>query len=244
MTHRFFVPADRISGELVCFTEDQRKQMRNVLRLRPGDVAAALDGTGREHLVKIRELSSTEALGEITETRSPDTEPRVRLTLIQGMPKGEKLDFILQKCTEIGVSEFLITETARSVPRVPQAKLPGRLQRWNSIVREAAEQSGRTRLPDVQGIISFDDALARAKTCDAGVIAWEGEHETALLSELPRIRQARQAAYLIGPEGGFTEAEVEAARTRGIVPVSLGARVLRTETAAIVGAALIIYGEE
>jgi 16S rRNA (uracil1498-N3)-methyltransferase len=244
MTHRFFVPADCVREEQVEFTEDQRKQMRNVLRLRAGDVVAALDGSGREFVVKIGELSAGRAAGEILETRTPDTEAPVRLTVIQGLPKGERLDFILQKCTEIGAAEFVIMESARSVPRVASDKLPARLQRWNAIVREAAEQSGRTRLPTVEGILSFDAAVERAKMCDAAFIAWEGERETTLLSRMPRIRRAKSVAYLVGPEGGFTEAEIARAKTGGIAPVSLGPRVLRTETAAMVGAALITYGTE
>lgn len=241
MTHRFFVTADRVSTEEVSFTDDQRKQMRNVLRLRPGDVVAALDGTGREYLVKIRDLSGPTALGDVLETMCPDTEPDVRLTIIQGLPKGEKLDFILQKCTEIGADKFLIMETMRSVPRIAPAKLPARLERWRAIVREAAEQSGRARMPTVEGILSFENALARAKNSNVGIIAWECERETGLISEMPSIRSAQSVAYLVGPEGGFTEEEVTMARAGGIIPVSLGSRILRTETAAIVGAALIIY---
>ena len=242
MMHRFFVTAGCVREEQVEFTEDQRKQMRNVLRLRAGDVVAAQDGSGREFVVKIGELSAGRAAGEIMEIRTPDTEPPVRLTVIQGLPKGEKLDFILQKCTEIGAAEFVIMECARSVPRVASGKLPARLLRWNAIVREAAEQSGRTRLPTVEGILSFEAAVARAKMCDTGFIAWEGERETTLLSRMPRIRLAGTVAYLVGPEGGFTEEEVSRARAEGILPVSLGPRVLRAETAAMVGAALIIYG--
>lgn len=244
MTHRFFVPAECVSEERIEFTDEQRKQMRNVLRLRPGDMVAALDGSGREFVVKITELSAGRAAGEVLQAGTPDTEPPVRLTVIQGMPKGEKLDFILQKCTEVGVSEFLIMETARSVPKLSPERIPGRLQRWNAIVREAAEQSGRARLPGVEGIIPFETALARAKTCDAGLIAWEGERERTLHSQMARIREARTAAYMVGPEGGFTEDEIARAAAEGIVPVSLGPRVLRTETAAMVGAALIIYGAE
>jgi len=241
MTHRFFVPADRISGNQVSFTEDQRRQIRNVLRLRPGDAVVAFDGSGRELVAEIEALDESHALGRVLEIRTPATEPGLRLTLIQGIAKGEKLDFILQKCTEIGAAEFIIVETARSVPRIPQEKMPAKLERWRAIVREAAEQSGRARLPTVDGVIPFRRALARVRNC-AGIIAWEGERALTLSSELPRLVGADRVAYFVGPEGGFTPDEIAAARTEGIVPVSLGPRTLRTETAAVVGAALITYG--
>ena len=241
MAHRFFIPADRISGDIISFTDEQRSQLRNVLRLRAGDSVTAFDGSGREFITEIEALDEKHAVGKVLEIKTPATEPPVRLTIVQSLPKGEKIDLILQKCTEIGVSEFLITETARSVPKIDPNKLPGRLDRWHAVIREAAEQSGRTRLPVVDGIIPFQDALARVKGKDIGLIAWEEETGPTLASMLPRLSEAREIAYFVGPEGGFTSDEVAAAKAAGIVPVSLGPRILRTETAAIVGSALIIY---
>ncbi len=242
MSNRFFVSTESVSADAVSFTREQRRQMRTVLRIRLGDHVCALDGTGREYVVRLREMNEIGATGEILEIRTPETESKIRMTLIQGMPKGEKLDMILQKCTELGTAEFVIAETTRSVPRLPEDRLPGRLRRWNAIVREAAEQSGRTLLPMVDGIVSFEYALAKAKACDVGIIGWENEREKDLMSVLPRLKGARTAAYMVGPEGGFTEAEISAARTAGLISVSLGPRVLRTETAAIVGTALIVLG--
>ena len=242
--HRFYVPADRISGDQVSFEAGQRRQMRSVLRLRPGDFVALLDGSGREYKVQIEILDDTQALGRILEAAEPAVESEVHLTLVQGLPKGEKIDLILQKCTEIGVAEFLVAETARSVPRIPSGKMHSRLERWRAIAREAAEQSGRTRLPAVSGVIPFADALSRTRDTDARIIAWEEEEELSLPSMLPSLAGARRIAYFVGPEGGFTAEEVAAARAEGITAVSLGPRVLRTETAAIAGTALIIYGLE
>lgn len=244
MIHRFFVPADCVSGDQVSFTEDQRKQIRNVLRLRPGDVVGALDDSGREFVTEIQELDDTRALGRVVEIRTPATEASVRLALVQSLPKREKMEFILQKCTEIGVAEFLIMETARSVPKIAPSKVPGRLERWRSIVREGAEQAGRARLPVVDGVVPFRSIPARVRNYDAALIAWEEEEEATLSSELLHLTNANRIAYLVGPEGGFTADEVAAARAEGAIPVSLGQRTLRTETAAIVGTALIVYGLE
>lgn len=240
--HRFFVPASRISGEEIEFAEDQRRQMLNVLRLRQGDLVAAFDGSGREFVAEINVLNGAHALGRIVEVRTPATEPDLDVTLVQSMPKGDKIEIILQKCTEIGVSSFLIMETERSVRRIRPEDMEKNLIRWRAIVREAAEQSGRTRVPSVDGVISFQDALARVKNSGISFIAWENEKEMTLSSALPSLSGAKQVSYLIGPEGGFSAEEIAAARTEGIIPVSLGPRTLRTETAAIVVSALIVYG--
>lgn len=243
MSHRFFVAPECVSENRVTFTEDQRKQLRNVLRLCPGEIVYILDNTGREYVTEIQALDGVEAVGRIVESRYPATEPVMRLTLVQAMPKGEKLDFILQKCTEIGVSEFLIIQTERTVARIPPEKVQTRLERWRAIVREAAEQSGRAFLPIVEGVLPFHEAVARVMKYPAA-IAWEEERSASLLNAVREIGSPHRAAVLIGPEGGFTAAEVDQARERGIIPVSLGPRTLRTETAAIVASALVIYGQE
>jgi 16S rRNA (uracil1498-N3)-methyltransferase len=244
MTHRFFVSPERVSGNQVEFADDQRKQMRNVLRLTPVDQVAALDGSGREYLVELRTLDAGQAAGRILDVSNPATEPRLRLTLIQSLPKGEKLDLILRMCTEIGVSEFIIAETERSVPRIAAEKLPARLDRWSAIIREAAEQSGRTKLPTVEGVLPFREALARARNREVRIIAGEAGGSRQLIPELGRLREADSAALAIGPEGGFTDDEMRAAENEGFLPVSLGPRTLRTETAAIAAAALILCGSE
>jgi len=239
--NRFFVQRAMIECGSVRFSEDQRKQIRNVLRLGAGDVVSVFDGTGTEHTV---ELVSTEpeCAGRINGTRELDTEPRAKLTLVQGLPKGEKTDLIIQKGTEVGVSRFVFINTSRSIPSISADRLPGRLARWRSIAREAAEQSGRGCVPEVDGILSLDQALGMAGR--NGVFAWEQEKATALPQIMPCLAKYGEIFLFIGPEGGFTSDEAQRARDMGAVPVSLGARILRAETAAIVGSALIIYGIE
>jgi len=239
VSHRFFVPSECVSGDRIAFTEYQRKQIKNVLRLDTGEIVYTLDNTGREYVTRIETLDGSQAIGRITEVRFPATEPKLRMSLVQSMPKGERLDLILQKCTEIGVSEFLIIETERTIVRISPDKTQARLERWRAIVREAAEQSGRALLPVVEGVSSFCEAMARAAQQPA-MIAWEGERSTSLLTALQELG-GNELTLFIGPEGGFTTEEVDAARSLGIVPVSLGPRILRTETAAIVASALAIF---
>lgn len=243
MSYRFFTPPECISEGRVVFSEDQRKQLRNVLRLRPGEIVYTLDNTGREYTAEIETLDEARAIGRIVEVRFPATEPETKMILIQAMPKGEKLDFILQKCTEIGVSQFLIIETERTIARIPAGKVEARLDRWRAIVREAAEQSGRALLPVVEGVLPFDKALARAAQVPS-MIASREKGAPNILSALRQRGSPDSVAVLIGPEGGFAPAEVDHARETGIVPVSLGPRTLRTETAAIVASALVVLAQE
>jgi 16S rRNA (uracil1498-N3)-methyltransferase len=240
--HRFYVSPHLISQQQVLFSQAQARQMKNVLRLQVGDIVYVFDGSGNEYATEIQTLDSKQATGRITHVTCPETEPRLRLTLVQGLPKGDKIDFILQKCTEIGVSSFLIVTTSRSVPRIPKEKQAQRIERWQAIVREAAEQSGRVYLPKVCGIVSFDEALSSFS--GRGLIGWEGEKVKTLLSEIGNISLSADITCFIGPEGGFTDEEIDAAIRHGVTPVSLGARVLRAETAAIVASVLLIYGAE
>lgn len=239
--HRFYVPPEQVSGEYVSFTTDQRKQIGSVLRLVPGDLTAVFDGSGIEYTVRIDHLDSQQARGLIIESSTPNVEPSLRFVLAQGLPKGERLDFILQKCTEIGVSEFVIMETRRSVPRIPADRLERRLERWRAIVREASEQSGRTRLPKVKGVIPFDETLSDTGDCDVRLIAWEEAGGNTFDPALPDGTES--VACFIGPEGGFTPEEAGAAQDAGANVVSLGSRILRTETAAVVMASVLIYSQ-
>ena len=238
--NRFYLPPERITEDLVTFTPEQRKQLRNVLRLQPGSRVSVFDGSGAEYLAEIASLDDREATAVIISTSRPDTEPPLRLTLIQGIPKGEKIDLILQKCTEIGVARFLIAETERSITHIPPAKVPDRLDRWRSIVREAAEQSGRVLLPTVEGVLTFKQALTEAQTHAHALIADPTAAEFfEIQCSMLDIRCS--IAVLIGPEGGFTPKELDSARSAGITPVSLGPRILRTETAAVVASALAVF---
>ncbi|MHB0912338.1 MAG: RsmE family RNA methyltransferase [Armatimonadota bacterium] len=227
MAHRFYVPGG-ISEGRVRFEPYQEKQIRSVLRLHEGDTVRVFDKSGREFTARL----AAPGIAEIESEFPPAVEPELGLTLVQALPKGDKIEMILQKCTEIGVSRFMLMETERSVARIPEERLARRMERWRMIVREAAEQSGRARVPEVEGIYTLRDALAASP--EARIIAWEEE-------AAPLHAVSGEAGLFIGPEGGFTEEEVALARELGATSVSLGPRILRTETAAMVASALLIY---
>jgi 16S rRNA (uracil1498-N3)-methyltransferase len=238
--NRFFVSASDIEGDRVQLSREQAHQVRQVLRLKPGDTIVVLDGKGMEYEVSLTTVSHAEAIGQITTSRAAAGEPGVGLTLFQSLLVREKFEWVLQKGTEVGVAEFVPILTSRGLVRTKEI-YEGKLDRWSRIVTEAAEQSHRGRVPKIEPIILFADAFARFVGFDRFLIA--APCQSATLHEvLQGIRRPDPSiALLIGPEGGFTDEEVTMAREKGAIPVGLGPRILRTETAAVVASALILY---
>ncbi len=233
--HRFFLPSEAVSGTVVTFPPESARQIERVLRLKPGDRVVALDGSGREHVVLLDTVGRG-AVGSIECTRPNEAEPVTRLTLYLGLLKGAKFELVLQKCTEVGVSCFVPVATARAVRAEPSVT---RQTRFVAIVREAAEQSGRGLVPQVGEPAPLRDALLHACATGPTVLLWEDERNRRMKDlELPA--ESGSANLFVGPEGGFTAEEVESARRAGAQIVMLGRRILRSETAAIVGAALLL----
>lgn len=241
--HRFFVAPDAVTGSVVTITGDDVHHIARVLRLGPGDVISVLDGTGAEYEVAISELREGAVLGKIRRVTARASEAAAKITIVQGLPKGDKMDLVIQKCTEIGVSTIIPAVTARSVVRLGDGdRAERKAARWRRIAQEAAKQSGRGVVPEVKDIVSLRGALEMAvPAVDLAVIPWELEKGTGLRKVLESRPDARSFAVFIGPEGGFDLSELEVARAAGAVPVSLGPRILRTETAALVVAAAILY---
>lgn len=240
--HRFFVDPGCIREGRASVDGAVARQVSQVLRMRAGESIALLDGAGWEYVVTLSSVSPSRLDGDVVSESYLSGEPRVSVTLYQGVMKGEKLEMVLQKGTELGIAAFVPVVCRRSIPRAAGGRAEARLKRWQSIVREAAEQSGRPRIPVVEAPVSLKDAL----DCARGVtlMAWEGEQEIGLREALSaRLGQARAEGLglLIGPEGGFEPAEVELAVEMGAVPVSLGRRTLRSETAGLAMAAAVMY---
>lgn len=216
--------------------------MRRVLRLSPGDQVTALDGQGTEYTVALVSLRDEGAIGAIQEQSTIDSEPRLHLTLYQALLPREKFEHVLQKATEVGVRGIVPLATERSL--VPAAALDrSRLERWRRIVQEAAEQAGRAVLPDLEEPMPFSEALARQRGQPA-LLAWEHETDISVRQALLGLQRKLRGGHIslfVGPEGGFSQSEAQAARDAGLLVVSLGPRVLRAETAGPVLAALALY---
>jgi len=242
--HRFFVPCDVFSGDEVRLEGDLAHRLSRVLRLEAGAAVVLLDGSGLEHETRLDAVGPRRVAGTVVSRRPGRAEPRVRLVLYQSLVKGERFDWVLEKGTELGVAAFVPLLSRRNVVRAAPGR-PGRSERWRRVVREAAEQCGRCVLPEILPAEGLKEALSEA--ADLRLLLWEGEEALGLAAALRRARPALEAverpavAVLIGPEGGFAAEEVALAREAGAQVVSLGRRILRSETAGIVAAAAVLY---
>ncbi len=239
--NRFFVPLSQFEGNSVRLSAEQAHQVCHVLRLKAGDAIIVLDGAGNEYDVKLTTAHRCEAVGQITDRRKAMGEPAVEIALFQSLLSREKFEWVLQKGTEVGVSRFIPVQTERTLVRARQIDSK-KIVRWQRIVTEAAEQSHRGRIPDIEPAIPFAQALSRLSEFDRSLIAATSGPAGTLTEALAGGDQAMTSvAILTGPEGGFSDDETAQARAAGAVPVNLGPRILRTETAALVVPALVLH---
>jgi 16S rRNA (uracil1498-N3)-methyltransferase len=234
--HRFFVPPESLhDGELI-LRNAQARQIREVLRLRAGDLIVALDNSGAEYHVELTEVGRAAVRGRWVEKIVVAREPRTRVILYQSLLKADKFEWVLQKCTEVGVAEFAPMTTARtvadSISRTKQA-------RWERILIEAAEQAARSKIPILHPLRTLADALKEARARGGpALLPWEQERANDLHAALG---PGEPVHLFIGPEGGFEADEAELARAYGATPITLGPRILRAETAGLVTTSAILY---
>ena len=240
--HRFFVDPRACAGDVARVDGPQAHQLARVLRVRPGERVILLDGAGTEHVVELTTVTPRLVEGIVRETRPSVGEPRLFVTLYQGLATREKMETVIQKATEVGASQIVPVRCERSIVPRGEAVDERRLERWRRIATEAAEQSGRGTVPLVRPPLSLDEALAEAAGAGPLLVAWEGERTRSLAEGLRMaLPSPPHLSLFIGPEGGFAPREIEQAAKLGAVTVSLGPRILRTETAGPVLAALVLY---
>ncbi len=239
--HRFFVAPSCISKAAVYFPMDVSHQIATVLHLRTGQRVLVLDNAGTEHEVELEIVAPRTTEGRILSSHPAGSEPGLRIQLYLGLTQREKFEWILQKCTELGVAGFTPVISSRSLVQSPD-ETGSKRDRWQRILQEAAEQSGRGRIPTLAAALRWEDALARFQSSgDQGLIAWEGEKTASVAQALAAHKSSPRLAVFIGPEGGYSEAEVSQAQAAGLTPVTLGKRILRMETAAVVAVTLILH---
>ncbi len=226
---RFTLAADRVDGTRVTFDGDESRHLARVLRLRPGDTVVATDGAGRDYTVRL-ETVGERATGTVLGVAAGASESPLAITLVQGIPKGDRMEAIVRAATELGVRRVVPALAERTVVRLEPARWRERARRWQRIAREAAKQSRRAVIPEVDAPRPLVDCLATTRA-DLALCVWEGQAPT-LAEALARAGgPPRTAALLVGPEGGLARSEVEAAREGGWTIAHLGPRILRTETA-------------
>ncbi|MGE5678319.1 MAG: 16S rRNA (uracil(1498)-N(3))-methyltransferase [Pseudomonadota bacterium] len=239
--NRFFVNRENIRDDKITVTGEDVQHISKVLRLRQGDRIMLCDGEGMDYLAEILEFDKLSVLTGIIESESSKSEPDIEVILYQGIPKAAKMDMIIQKCTEMGISRIVPVYTARTVVKLESEKDERKkVDRWAKIAEEAAKQSGRGMIPAITMPFDLSGALRDASGLDMVIVPYELAGSLSLKEALQKGK-VKSIGFFIGPEGGFEAEEVIKARGIGAVPVTLGKRILRTETAGIAVLAGIMY---
>ena len=235
---RFF--AD-ITGNEVLISGDEAHHIIDVLRLKPGEKIAVCDGCGNDCVCEISEISGKTVSAKILEKFASTAEAGVKVTLYQGLPKSDKMELIIQKAVELGVCEIVPVETKRCVSKIEPKKADAKTDRWNKISMSAAKQSGRGIIPEIKKPVSFAEAVEMMKSHDFSFAAYEEETENTIKSELQKNKGVKTIGFFIGPEGGIAPEEIEKIKEAGFPTVTLGERILRTETAPLAVLSMIMY---
>lgn len=234
----FFDKKDRSGGQICLHGEDE-KHIKTVLRAKEGEELTLCDGEGMDYQCRISSLADGVQL-EVLSKAPCETEPKTKITLYQGLPKADKMELIIQKCVELGVERIVAVSTERAIVKLDK-KEGKKLERWQKIAEAAAKQSGRGKIPEIGGqVLKFKDAVAEAKRLDGAIIPYEREEKTGL-REFVQNFEGESIGVFIGPEGGFAEEEIALAQENGITPITLGKRILRTETAGMTTTAILLY---
>ncbi|OGC04683.1 hypothetical protein A2276_01745 [candidate division WOR-1 bacterium RIFOXYA12_FULL_43_27] len=239
---RFFIAPSQINNNIAEITGSDARQIQKVLRSKIGDKLIVCDGTEKAYDAEISAINKGTVSLKILRELNEETESTAKITLAQCLPKGSKMDFIIQKSVELGVFDIIPIISERSIPKISD-KSEKKQERWQKIAKEAAEQSGRLIIPQVHPIQSFDDLLKSSNKYDLKMIPWELEKENRLRAKLQMVGTGRDLSLLIivGPEGGFSQNEIKSAKSAGFIPITLGKRILRTETAPIAILSNIFY---
>lgn len=241
--HRFYIAPDMIEGNVARIDKEQARHIEKVLRLKSRDTITAFDGLGYEYLLQIMGRENNCLLAEIIDKVKKDNESNITLSLVQGMAKGDKMDLIIQKAVELGISSIYPLASENSVVRLEGDKADKKVGRWQAIAREACKQCRRNTIPCVHEPLILEQVLDMIDSRTA-IMMYENEDKTALKAVLKDNRDRllnSEIMLIIGPEGGFSSSEVERAREKGVFLAGLGPRILRTETAGIAASSIIMY---
>lgn len=238
---KFFVRPESVSNQRVTIIGADAHHISKVLRMKQGEMIRVADGSGCEYVSELYSISPEEVTALVRQVIPSNQEPPIDVYLFQGLPKGEKFDLIIQKCTEIGIKKIFPLSTQRSIVHLTPEKEEKRRERWQRIAAEAAKQSGRGLVPNVEPLMDLTEALKSLPPDAVVLMPWEGEETTGLKGVLKHLNTSGPIILVIGPEGGFSIEEAETARTLGAVTVSLGPRILRTETAGMAALSMLLY---
>ncbi|WP_279003555.1 16S rRNA (uracil(1498)-N(3))-methyltransferase [[Clostridium] scindens] len=238
----FFVTPSQVEGERIYIEGSDVNHMKNVLRMRPGEAVAISDGDNLKYRCVVEGYEEGRAVLAIQQRIPVDTELPCRIILFQGLPKQDKMELIVQKAVELGASQVVPVATRRSVVKLDEKKAAKKLQRWQQIAESAAKQAGRGYIPQVSSVLSYQEALEKAGELDVLLIPYESaEGMEEARKVVASIAQGQSVGIFIGPEGGFEKEEVDAAIHQGAKAITLGRRILRTETAGLAILSILMF---
>lgn len=241
--YQFFVEEGQICGDRIVITGEDVNHIKNVLRMKIGEEIAVSNGVdGREYRCEVAQLLSDEVVCKLRFIKENDVELPAQVYLFQGLPKADKMELIIQKAVELGVYSVIPVATRRSIVKLDDKKAVAKQNRWQGIAEAAAKQSKRKIIPKIEKVMSFAEALEMAKELEVRLIPYELAEDMSHTKEIiERIREGQKIAIFIGPEGGFDETEIALASEVGVEPITLGKRILRTETAGMTVLAWLMY---
>ena len=233
----------QICGDRIVITGEDVNHIKNVLRMKIGEEIAVSNGVdGREYRCEVAQLLSDEVVCKLRFIKENDVELPAQVYLFQGLPKADKMELIIQKAVELGVYSVIPVATRRSIVKLDDKKAAAKQNRWQGIAEAAAKQSKRKIIPKIEKVMSFAEALEMAKELEVRLIPYELAEDMSHTKEIiERIREGQKIAIFIGPEGGFDEKEIALASEVGVEPITLGKRILRTETAGMTVLAWLMY---
>ena len=240
--HRFFVNKDQIEDKTIRIEGQDAHHIKNVLRMIPGEELLVSDGDKMEYNCVVEALDDDHVLAKIRFVEESGLELSSKIYLFQCLPKSDKMELIIQKAVELGACEIIPVASARCVVKLDAKKEAGKIKRWQGISESAAKQSKRMYVPLVKNVMKFQEALSYARTMDVRLIPYELAKGMAATREtIEKIKPGQSVAVFIGPEGGFEESEIQAAMDQGVLPITLGKRILRTETAGFTVLSILMY---
>lgn len=238
---KFFVTKEQVKEHIEIVGEDA-KHIKTVLRKKEGEELIVCDGEGVDYVCSISCFEENKIIADIIDKQLCQAEPPVKIILFQGLPKADKMELIIQKCVELGIDTIVPVETERSIVKLNKKEYK-KIERWQKIAEAAAKQSGRGKIPQIGNVLTFEQALQYSKKLDKSIIPYEKEQKRNLKEFIKKF-QGKSIGVFIGAEGGFSEQEIKKAIEHNVQPITLGKRILRTETAGMITVAILIYEME
>ena len=243
--YHFFINQDQVEDDHIRIIGPDVNHIKNVLRMGAGEEVLISNGVDKDYLCEVTSVTSQEVTARILTVEEGGRELPARITLFQGLPKGDKMELIIQKAVELGAYEIVPVETKRTVVKLDKKKEEAKLRRWNAVSESAAKQSKRLIVPEVTGVKSLKEALVFSKEFDVTVIPFENAKGMERTREiLSQVKPGMNVGIFIGPEGGFEDSEIELSESFGAKTVTLGKRILRTETAGLSVLSVLSYLRE